>query len=193
VSLTIEILGVAAALAAAVAAIGAWVAARYSARATAALTAIEQRRLHAELTPVFELSCQPAGGDRAELRVAFVGPPGLDRLDQVTVMIRDDIRGRKAVTAGGPTAEEIAAQVWGPYRFVPGVDGADKSGRGVEPVSLMLGDWRPFSLERTRPPTWSNDDAKWRRQYADQPVRLEITCQRDGYSPWVIPLEVSIG
>ena len=87
-SLTLDILGVAAALAAAVAALGAWMAARYSARATAALTAIEQRRLHAELTPVFELRCQLTGGDRAELRLAFVGPPGLDRLDPVTVTIR---------------------------------------------------------------------------------------------------------
>lgn len=191
-NLVIAILGLGGTLVAAMAAIGAWMAARLSGQAVAALPAIEQRRLHAELTPVFEVSCGDTGGDRAELRVEFLGPPGLDRLDQVTVTIRDDIRGCKPVIDGGPTAEEIAEQVWGPCRFVPGVDGADKTGRSAAPISFTLGDWRPYALERTRPPIWSNDDTGWRRQYADQPVRLTMTCQREENEPWVVPLEVTI-
>jgi hypothetical protein len=79
-----------AALVAAVAAVGAW-------KAAVTLAAIERHRWHDDLTPKFEVRCRVTGGDRAELRVAFVGPPGLDRLDRMTVSIRDDIRGRAPV------------------------------------------------------------------------------------------------
>ena len=121
-----EALLVAVGAVAAIAAVGAWWAARSSSQASAAMTAIERRRWHADLTPQFELACRVTSGERATLRVALVGPAALDRIDRVTVRIRDDIPGRAPVTPGGPTAEEIARQVWGPYRFVPGVDGADQ-------------------------------------------------------------------
>lgn len=158
-------------LVAAAPALGAWRAAWQASRAAATLTAIEQHRWHADLTPRFEVHCRTTGGDRAKLQVVFVGPPGLDRLDRVTMTIRDDIRGRAPVIVGGPAAEQIARQIWGPYQFVRGVDGVDESGRSVEPVELLLGDWRPFALKRTLPLPWSYDNSGWRQQYADQPVR----------------------
>jgi hypothetical protein len=187
-----EALLVAVGLVTAVAAVGAWMAARYSSQATAAMTAIERRRWHADLTPQFEVRCWVTSGERAKLRVALVGPAALDRLDRVTVRIRDDIPGRAPVTASGPTAEEIARQVWGPYRFVPGVDGADQTGRRVAPFGLLLGDWRPLALERTPSPTWSTDPAGWRRQYDDHPARLTLTCVREGDERWTVPLEVQV-
>jgi hypothetical protein len=187
-----EALLVAVGAVAAIAAVGAWWAARSSSQASAAMTAIERRRWHADLTPQFELVCRVASGERATLRVALVGPAGLDRLDRVTVRIRDDIPGRAPVTSGGPTAEEIARQVWGPYRFVPGVDGADQTGRSVAPFGLLLGDWRPLALERTSAPTWSSDATAWHRQYNDQPVRLTLACVREGDEPWTVPQEVRV-
>jgi hypothetical protein len=152
----------------------------------------ERHRWHTDLTPTFDVTCTTTGGDRAELRVVLAGPAGLDRLDQVTMSIRDDIRGRAPVTAGEPTAEQITRQVWGPYRFVSGVDGADETGRRVAPVELLLGDWRPFALERTLPPPWSSDTDGWRRQYANQPLRLTLTCCRQGHQPWTVPREIRI-
>jgi hypothetical protein len=187
-----EALLVAVGAVAAIAAVGAWWAARSSSQASAAMTAIERRRWHAYLTPQFELTCRVTSGERATLRVALVGPAALDRLDQVTVHIRDDIPGRAPVTPGGPTAEEIARQIWGPYRFVPGVDGADQTGRSVAPFELLLGDWRPLTLERTPAPTWSSDATGWRRQYNDQPVRLTLACVREGDEPWTVPQEVRV-
>lgn len=189
-SLMVAILSTLGTLVAAVAAWGAWRAAHHSGRAATTLTKVEQGRWHAELTPTFKVSCRVTGGDRAQLRAELVGPPGLGHLDQVTVTIRDDIRDRQPVTAGRPTAEDIAQQVWGPYRFVPTVDGADSTGRGVAPVPLLLGDWRPFSLERTRPPHWSDDT--WWQKYADQLVRLTFTCYREGYETWTVPMEVEV-
>jgi hypothetical protein len=110
----------------------------------------------------------------------------------VTVTIRDDIRGRAPVTAGGPTADQIARQVWGPYRFMPGVDGADETGRSVAPLKMLLGDSRPFTLERTPPPARANDSGSWRRHYADQPVRLTLGCYRQDHEPWTVPIEIAV-
>jgi hypothetical protein len=177
---------------AAVAAVGAGIAAWQSSRAAASLAAIERHRWHADLTPTFEVCCRASERDRAQLQVTLMGPPGLDGLDQVTVTIRDDIRGREPVTAGGPTADQIARQVWGPYRFVPGVDGADETGRSVAPLKMLLGDSRPFTLERTPPPAWSNDSGTWRQHNADQPVRLTLGCYRQDHEPWTVPIEIAV-
>lgn len=32
----------------------------------------------------------------------------------------------------------------------------------------------------------------WRRQTAGQPIRLLITCRREGYELWLIPYEVEV-
>lgn len=161
--------------------------------ATERLTRIEQHRWHTDLTPQFDVTCHETGAGRAELWVEFVGPPGLDQLDEVTITIRDDIRGREAFTiAGGPTAEQIGQQVWGPYRFQPSADGADSNGRSVAPIELILGDQRRFALQQTPPPPWSNDTGGWRQQQAGQSVRLTFTCRRDGYEPWHVPRTVVV-
>ncbi|HZD71230.1 MAG TPA: hypothetical protein VFA45_20710 [Actinomycetes bacterium] len=192
-NLAVAILSTVGVFVAAGAAVGSLLAARQANRAAATLAMIERHRWHADLTPQFEVTCTATSGDQATLRVAFVGPPGLDRLDRVTVSVRDDIRGRRPVIAGGPTAEQIARQVWGPYRFVRGVDGADENGRSVAPVELLLGDRRPFALERTLPPPWWGMDVDgWRKQYADQPVRLTLTGHHQGDEPWTVPREVYV-
>lgn len=188
--LALVILGVIATTIAAIAAVGAWLAARRSGRAADALTRIEARRWHAELTPKFKITCR-VSGEHAALRIELVGPPGLDRLDRLTVRIRDDIRDRTPVVTGGPTAEEIARQVWGPYRFVAGIDGADPTGRQVAPIQLLAGDWRPFTLEKTDKPPWSEDTEWWTAQYEGSPIRLMLRCERQGDEPWTVPIEVS--
>jgi hypothetical protein len=125
--------------------------------------------------------------------VALVGPSGLDQLDRILVSVRDDIRGRKPITAGGPTPEEIGRQVWGPYRFTPGVDGAERDGRQVILLDLRLGDQQPFAMERTRPPSWDNDTTgAWWRRYAEQPLWLTLGCYRKGYELWTVPLRVEV-
>jgi hypothetical protein len=177
---------------AAAAAVGAWWAARSSTQASEAMTSIERHRWHADLTPQFELTRRVTSGERAELRVALFGPAGLDRLDRVALHIRDDIPGRAPATPGEPTAEEIPRQIWGPYRFVPGVDGADQTGRRVAPFALLQGNWRPLALERTRRPELATDPVGWRRQYNDQPVRLTLARVREGEEPWTVPLEVQV-
>jgi hypothetical protein len=107
------------------AALLAWRAARHSAEASRHLSTVENRRWHADLTPQFRVTWRAVSDLRAELRVELVGPSALDRLDELIIEVRDDIAGRAPVIAGGATREQITAQIWGPYHFVPGIDGAD--------------------------------------------------------------------
>ncbi len=190
------IVATSAAVLGAVATLGAWMAARAANQTGKSLAGIERHRWHADLTPQFEVTARASGDATAVLRVELVGPPGLDRLDQVAVSIRDDIRGRAPVTAGGPTAEQIAAQVWGPYRFAAGADGADPRGRAVASFDLLLGDWRPLALERTLPPMWTASSSggghRWRQQYDGKPVRITVHCRREGHGPWTVPLEIPV-
>jgi hypothetical protein len=157
------------------------------------LVLLEQERRHDELTPQFAITYRlTEGSDTVTLHIALVGPSGLDRLDGVEVTVRDDLPDRRPVIAGGPTQEEIASVIWGPYRLRPGVDGADRIGRQTPAVSLRRGEVLYRLVEPSLAPYWSADSASWRARYAKLPIRISLTCTRQGTPPWVIPLEVTI-
>jgi hypothetical protein len=180
----------------AVATAGAWLAARRSAKTAEALERIERERWHAELLPQFQLAVDSFEGDRATLSVRLVGPVHLGQLDRIQLrIVQSDDMARVARLPGEPTQAQLDAQVWGPLRFSHGADGADVDGRTVDPFSLEVGQGRPFSVERTRPPHWQQGDdrqARWRDQWANAPMRLVITCERDGFDEWVVPREVDV-
>lgn len=130
-----------------------------SAAAAATIAALDLQRRRAELTPRFGLTCESSnpGSPTLRLGVFLSGPPELERLDVLTVTIRDDHpwRGQGTPLAGGPTAE----QIWGPYRFIPGtgpgansvrgIPGADPTGRTTPASGLPVGEELPFFLEPT--------------------------------------------
>lgn len=97
--------------------------------ASAAIAAIEQDRRQGELTPRFRVTAESAnpGIDDLKLRVMLAGPPGLDRVDTLTVRIRNDHhqRGQGPHIAGGPDPAEVEAFVWSPYKFSHGTRPAD--------------------------------------------------------------------
>jgi hypothetical protein len=106
-------------------------AAQQANKATDALAEIENDRRHGELTPRFTITVvplSPGSGEVLRLRIMLAGPPGLDRLDGLTVRIRDDHfrRGEGQMLAAGPTREQIEEQIWGPYMFRAGT-GPDQS------------------------------------------------------------------
>ncbi|WP_432124074.1 hypothetical protein [Streptomyces sp. C10-9-1] len=178
----------------AVAAIGAWLAAHRSARSARSIANIERDRRHAELTPQFDISMKRAEGDRATLSVRLVGPLPLRHLDEISVIVvpSDDLSRTSSLPGSRPQAE-IDAQVWGPFRFTHGADSADEGGTTVKPFSLEVGKGRPFSIERTRPPRWqegADRDRRWRDQWRNKPMRLVLTCRREGFKEWVVPYEV---
>lgn len=180
----------------AVAAAGAWLAAHRSANTADTVARIEQDRWHADLLPQFVLSLGPLEGDRGTLHVHLDGPLPLCRLDEIRLeIVQSDDMSYASTLAGGPSQEELDAQVWGPIRFSHGANGADINGKTVEPFGLAVGRGHPFSVELTRPPRWivGNDRAEqWRERWAGKPVRMVLTCRRDGFKDWVVPCEVEV-
>ncbi|MEU7890997.1 hypothetical protein AB0B54_36335 [Microbispora bryophytorum] len=177
-------------IAAAVAAIGSWRAAGRANRTAQQVAAIEQRREHAERTPRLTITCAAQHGDGALLTIAFAGPDQLHEL-RIRVTIRDDKPRGGSLLAGGPTVEEVAAQIWGPYQFDPPIDGADTH-RTVPQVVLLNGDNRPLQMRKTPPPPWVTSESHWRQDYEDKPVRLELHCEHDGYEPWILRRDIPV-
>lgn len=193
-SIIIAALGAIATAAGATAAFGAWKAASRSNTAATILADIERARWHTELTPRFDATCyRAATGDGAQLTFVLTGPTGLDRLDSVVIAIRDDRSNRTPLIAGGATADDLARVLWGPMRFRPHVDGADKDGRRIPSFPMARLETKPFTLEPSLVPKWMDGDvADWRRRYVDHPVRLALTCTRDGHKEWNVELDVPI-
>jgi hypothetical protein len=78
---------------------------------------------------------------------------------------------------------------------VPGSDGADRNGQKVAAFTLAVGRGRPFALERTFSPLWweGNDrEARWRDKWLHLPMRLVLTCHREGFEMWTVPYEVDV-
>jgi hypothetical protein len=206
----ISVASAGAAAASAVAACGAWRAAFTAGRATEALTAIEAERRWQELMPTFITTFTPLNstGPAIHLDIELVGPLALQRVDSLTVRVRDDRPGRDQVGAARPrdaaALEQLKAQVWGPYRFTPhvGPDGhhrADGNGRQVDVgAPLEVGEGLRFQLEPTRPPAWMHADGvdagkaeeEW-SQMVGSDIRLTITAQARGLQPWVVPIEIN--
>jgi len=175
--------------------------------AVAAITAgLDTDRRHAELTPRFRITCAPSnpGSDMLRLIVRLMGPPELGHLDRLTVSIRDDHPWRsQAWPAGGrPTAEQVAAQIWGRWRFTPGtgpgaspsrgVPGADPTGRTTPTGGMPVGEELPFQLEATWPPSWSRQPIDAWQQQIGPWLRLKLESHLEGQPPWVLPAELMI-
>lgn len=208
------LISVIAAGASAVAAVGAWKAGSKASKAAEALSNIEAARQWEHLTPQFSWSLEllNPGGSFMRLVLELNGPLALEQLESLTVRIRDDRPGRadEAQIGRGPTAEQIRAQVWGPYQFTPdtgpgagpGVGGADPNGRSVDVAALplLVGEALPFQLEPTRPPPWmvagapdaASAETNWRQMVGDR-LRLSITARAKDTEAWVIPLEIAAG
>jgi hypothetical protein len=171
--------------------------------AAESLAEIERDRRRSELTPQFRITVEPwSPGSRRTLRlsVAFIGPPGLDRLGTLIVRIRDDHyrRGEGQQLAGGPTDDEIKAQIWGPWRFRPGTGPdnqlADKTGRVTAyGLPLPVGEELPFLLEPTTPPPWatSTSPQQWQTERGNI-IRLVIAARRADHGWWTLPAEIDL-
>jgi len=198
----LESVGTVAAVAvAAWAALKARASARDSTAAATGLIAIESQRRHSELSPQLRVKCEPLnpGSDVLRLRIMLVGPAGLDRLDRLTVTIRNDhfLRGEgHQPLIGDPTQEEIRQHIWGPYRFTPRTGPnnarANKTGREtVYDASLPLGEELPYQLEPTTPAHWMTGMTQpgWLRQCGTV-IRLAFIAEHKEHGIWYLPAEI---
>lgn len=174
------------------AAFGAWKASREANDAAASVVRIERDRWYDALTPQLRLKLQQSDG--LLLYVRFDGPAQLGRLS-VRLTIRDDFdRSQVPSLAGGPTPDEIERTIWGPYRFQPGINGADPLGRSVPPFPLEAGDRTRLALDPSVKPTWyegADGEERWRQQYQDATIRLWVDCEAEGHKPWRLSFGVT--
>src|SRR5260370_22314936 len=144
-----------------------------SAVAASTTAALDMQRRNAELTPRLRVSCEPSnpGSPTLRLGVFLSGPPELERLDALTVTLRDDHpwRGQGTPLAGGPTPEQVVAQIWGPYRFIPGtgpgadhvrgIPGADPTGRTTPTGGVAVERGTAVLLGAAVPASWAEQPA----------------------------------
>lgn len=165
-------------------------------RTAEAVARIERERWHAELTPEFEITFEVKGNDHGALDVQLVGPLPLHHLDEIRMeVLASDDMDRTPRLPGGVSAEDVRNQTWGPYRFMPHTDQADAHGKGPGPFALQVGRGAPFSLERTRPPHWDEGHdrvERWVAQWSASPVKLRLTCRKEGHEPWVVPYTIDV-
>ncbi|MFF6859883.1 hypothetical protein ACFY9H_31440 [Streptomyces bacillaris] len=198
-----EILTVTTAVASSIAAVGSFEAARRSlktanraartgesAAATAeAVAQIERARWHAELQPKLDIHID----DQAIMTVRFAGPAALGPIRRIELTIRDDSdhHGHTGL-AGSPSQAELAAVVWSPLRFRPGIDDAGEQGRNAGPFGLDLNETRRIAMEVTNAPRFfSGGHRTWLTRWVNQPVRLWVVCHVDGHRPWRISRDVT--
>ncbi|MEW1580862.1 hypothetical protein AB0407_22510 [Streptomyces microflavus] len=187
-----DTISAAAAALSAVAAGGAWWAARRSAATAETLANIERDRRHEDLTPEIRLAITGQFGDRANILVHLAGPDSLGDLTSVELeMVNDDMDHRVLNPRLGYTQEDSDAYVWGPFRFAPGVDGADENGRRTGMMPLEMGRGRPFAIERTRPGRWMEGTTAegWQNRYVHLPIRVRVTCKRNEET-WLLAREL---
>ncbi|WP_150245616.1 hypothetical protein [Nocardiopsis quinghaiensis] len=186
-TLTTVVIPLAAMAVAGISASAAWAAARAahrSAHSAATLATNDAERRRDELAPTIDLACQAQGQRRAVLTLTLTGPTGLEGLDRVEVTIADPLPDRYPVIAGGPTQQELDAQVWGPYRFVTSTTGV--TGHGTAQVEHV----RPhtpvdLALEQTPAPAWVADPAGWQEERAGQ-LLITLVCHHARYRPWTL-------
>jgi hypothetical protein len=197
-SVVVDVVTPVVAAVAAVAGVGSWRASAKANKTGGGLAAIERGRRHDEVTPEFEITCRERGmsGDSADMRVSLKRGK-LEGLEEVTITILDEMGREHGSGLPHRFTEEAEAFVWGPWEFNTGASAQVISNRTTRarPYSHVTGkNWDLLSMARTRPASWmtgtSQDD--WRRQTEDQPIRLLITCRREGYEPWLVPYEIMV-
>jgi hypothetical protein len=162
----------------------------------------ERQRQHEELTPSFLVHIEPwaEGTDLMRLRLTQNGPPGIDHLDSLVVSIGNDDSywpDERNVAANGHDYEEVANQVWAPYRFTPGTGPgqarADPDGREIAcEAPLPAGQELAFQLEPTRPGSWfALPQEEWQRQRGNA-IRLAITAAHREHGKWHLAAKITV-
>ncbi len=195
---TDALISLASAAVSAIAAAGSWRAALKANNAAGQLAAIERHRRRGELTPQFTITATiwATSPDTADLRVILSGPDELDWLDPVTIRIMDERWKDHGIRtlAGGPTPEQVAKIVYGPWEFNPGASAQVISNRETHPRRYERStgqDWDLLGLQPARPPTWASSvtPQQWLQLFAGQPIRLLLTCHHGDYT-WFLPYDV---
>jgi hypothetical protein len=131
------------------------------------------------------------------LYVVLVGPQHLPGVHGVTIRIADEMWTDHGTTqiAGGPSAEEVAKIVWGPYEFNTSASGnvTDQRTSRERAYDRTTGkNWDKLPLLPSSRPRWASwTDQQWMNKYRGHPVRLVIECWYR-HDTWVITRDVPV-
>ncbi|MFH8894562.1 hypothetical protein [Streptomyces sp. NPDC017949] len=152
---------------------------------------IERDRWHRELTPEVSFRVTEERG-HLELLIRYGGPSSLGTLTSLELRVRDDRdRSNDQLLAGGPTAEEHAKTIHGPYRFRHSTNGSDEIGRSVAPFSLPPGEAYRLALDPTHPPRYyAHGRDHWERDWRNHDFRLWVDCHVEGHKPWNLTADI---
>lgn len=168
-------------------------AAERSAAADEHAAQLDRQRRHEELTPqlLFELEESGSQPRVYHLKVHLSGPPGLDRLDTLTVSIRDESRFRTRLShsqLAAPTDEEFEAQIWSRLGFLDHSGALKRTNIGT---TFAVGESVTIPLSPTRAPSWTGQtQEKWSDQFSV--MRLTAECGRQGWDTWFVRAEVEL-
>jgi hypothetical protein len=132
------------------------------------------------------------------LGVTLLGPPGLNRVDELKVMILDPYLGpvNLHLLNGTPPRKLNDAEIWSAYKFMnyDPDQYRDSNGRFVSAAyPLPLGESVEFALEATTPPPpesgWTPQD--W-RSYIGERLRLALGLSHKQYGNWTITCELDL-
>ncbi|WP_093804038.1 hypothetical protein [Streptomyces sp. Wb2n-11] len=165
--------------------------AKFAYQTAESVAQIERDRWHHELTPKVAFRMTKERG-HVELLVQYSGPSSLGRLTALLLRVRDDRdRSNDPVLGGGPTAEERANTIYGPYRFRHSTNGADEIGRSVEPFSLPPGEEYRLALDPTLPPRYyGRGTDQWEKDWRDSELRLWVDCHVESHKSWSLTADI---
>ncbi|GLW58136.1 hypothetical protein [Kitasatospora phosalacinea] len=166
-------------------------AAQASARTAEEVARIERDRWHRELTPELDFRLVPKGADHWRLEVELTGPAGLDRLDRITLTVRDEAGVDHIPRTPGIDPAEAAAVIWGPVRLQPVVDGVRAPGRESVLEKVERGEPVVRAIDATAAPSWYQLP-DWRERNKDLPLRLHAVCEYGEHRPWIVVVELPV-
>lgn len=159
-------------------------AAEKSAAAAEAMTAIERERRHRDNRPDISIKHTPFLSGGTQLELLLTGPHGVEEVRVERLVIQDSEPWANPVVQG-PTREELAVYVRGPYEFMGKLEGQKSGGRSVEPFTLIVGYPHKLVLKVTSPPPNSKiPESVWRQDVHVLPLRVAVECTQEGYEPW---------
>lgn len=173
-------------IAATVISILSWLAALRATEAAETMSRLEKDRQHRDARPQIDITCTPVlatGG--AYLELMLTGPQGVEEVHVSLLQIQDSQPWANPVVAG-PSREELAMHVRGPYEFQEKLDGQRNGGRTVEPFTLVVGYPHKLVLKTTHAPLNSGIPEKtWEQDVNGMKLRLALECTQDGFDePW---------
>jgi hypothetical protein len=152
--------------------------------------------VHERLRPTFTALAKDLGNGQASLEIEFVGPDALERLDEMSISLRDDIPHREEEDIPGTTIQQRKTWLWSLWKFKPSHHDPNGGRHSDSETNVRLRETYAYDLVVTNDPRPGADHQKeWERLFDQAETRIEITSvlHTEGDQPdhmWKTPVTV---